>query len=98
MMKPIVMEIPYPVAFFGGSPGLGELLIIFVVALLLFGSKNLPKIARGLGRAMEEFRRAARQVTDEITKADREPPSTPSSAPKESPEKEPVKNERTTPP
>ena len=92
------MTYPHPIAFFGGSPGPGELLIIFVVALLLFGSKNLPKIARGLGRAMEEFRRAARQVTDEITKADSESPAKPSSASKEASEKESVKNERTTPP
>jgi len=52
--------------FIGGSLGTGELVLIFVVVLLLFGSKNLPKIARGLGRALEEFRRAAREVSSEI--------------------------------
>ncbi|MFH0880278.1 MAG: twin-arginine translocase TatA/TatE family subunit [Lentisphaerota bacterium] len=56
-------------AFFGGAPGGGEILVILAVALLLFGSKNLPKIARGLGRAMEEFRRATRQVSTEIMHA-----------------------------
>ena len=62
-----------PVSFFGGAPGGGELLIIFVVLLLLFGAKKLPGIARNLGRTMEEFRRAARDVTDEIMSAPEEP-------------------------
>lgn len=57
-------------AFIGGSISGGEILIILVVMLLLFGSKNLPKMARNLGRAMEEFRRASREVTDEIMRAD----------------------------
>jgi sec-independent protein translocase protein TatA len=40
--------------------------VILLVVLMLFGSKRLPEIARGIGRALEEFRRAARDVTDEI--------------------------------
>ena len=93
----MVMTFPFPVAFFGGSPGPGELMIIFTVALLLFGSKNLPKIARGLGRVLEEFRRAARQVSDELTKADHEPPSKQDSDTKGAPREEPVTHERKTP-
>ncbi|MCP5488431.1 MAG: twin-arginine translocase TatA/TatE family subunit [Verrucomicrobia bacterium] len=57
-------------AFIGGSTGGGEILIILVVMLLLFGSKKLPHMARSMGRAMEEFRRASREVTDEIMRAD----------------------------
>lgn len=49
---------------------MGELLLIFVVLLLLFGAKNLPGIARTLGRTLEEFRRAARDVTDELMHSD----------------------------
>ena len=64
-----------PVSFIGGSLGPGELLLVFVVTLLLFGSKNLPRIARALGRALEEFRRAAREVTDEVMRPDGAPPS-----------------------
>ncbi|MCX6996764.1 MAG: twin-arginine translocase TatA/TatE family subunit [Kiritimatiellaeota bacterium] len=60
----------YIVALFGGI-GTPELVVILVVALLLFGPKNLPKMARSLGKSMEEFRRAAREVQDELT---REPP------------------------
>ena len=57
----------------GGSFGSGEVLLIFVVVLLLFGSKNLPTIARSLGKALEEFRRAARDVSDEIVRGDQPP-------------------------
>ena len=57
----------------GGSFGSGEVLLIFVVVLILFGSKNLPSIARGLGKALEEFRRAARDVSDEIVRGDQPP-------------------------
>ena len=65
------MSSTIPLAFFGGMPGGGELLLVFVVVLLLFGSKNLPSIARTLGRTLEEFRRAARDVTDEIMRAEK---------------------------
>jgi len=37
--------------------GAAELLIVLVVVLLLFGSKKLPELARGLGQAAHEFRR-----------------------------------------
>lgn len=48
----------------------GEILIIMLALLLLFGSKNLPAIARNLGKSMETFRKASREVTDEIMRAD----------------------------
>jgi len=59
-------------AFIGGGTGSGEILVILAALLLLFGSKNLPKIARTLGRTLEEFRRASREVTRELMEADRE--------------------------
>jgi len=55
-----------PVAFFGGSPGMGEILLILVVLLLLFGARRLPSIARSLGRTLEQFRRAARDLSRDI--------------------------------
>lgn len=57
--------------------GSTELILILLVALLLFGAKNLPKIARNLGKSMEEFRRAANDVKREIMQADAEPPPRP---------------------
>jgi len=53
-----------------GSLGVPELMMIFVIALLLFGPKNLPKIGRTLGRALGEFRRASndfkRTIEEEV--------------------------------
>ena len=42
-----------------GRLGSGELIIVFLVILILFGGKKLPELARGLGEAIREFREAA---------------------------------------
>ncbi|MCS6771483.1 MAG: twin-arginine translocase TatA/TatE family subunit [Kiritimatiellae bacterium] len=63
------MECMVAYAFFGGSAGGGEVLLILVVALILFGSKNLPEIARTIGRTLEQIRRTANEVRDEVMKA-----------------------------
>jgi len=42
-----------------GSIGVPELILIFVLALLLFGPRKLPDIGKSLGKAMAEFRRAS---------------------------------------
>ncbi len=41
-----------------GEIGFPELLVILVIALLVFGGKRLPEIARGLGEAIREFQKA----------------------------------------
>src|SRR5260370_3131641 len=46
--------------------GLQELVLIFVIALLVFGPKNLPQLAKALGRAMREFRRASDEFRSTI--------------------------------
>ena len=48
-------------AFIEGIGG-GELLLVLVVALMLFGSKNLPDIFRTMGRTSEQMRKAVREV------------------------------------
>lgn len=58
-------------AFISGIGG-GELLIIFIIFLMLFGSKKLPGIARNLGKTMADLQRAAREVREEFLNADRE--------------------------
>jgi len=45
-----------------GSIGLPELLLIFVIALLLFGPRKLPEIGKTLGKAMNEFKRASNDL------------------------------------
>ncbi len=64
--------------------GVPELLIIFLVALLLFGGAKLPELARGLGRAIRNFREEAESIKREIEKAAE--PSPPSPEKKESSE------------
>ncbi len=49
-----------------GNIGMSELLLIFVVALLVFGAKRLPEIARGLGQGIREFRKATHEITSEL--------------------------------
>src|SRR5574341_1349097 len=46
--------------------GLQELALIFVIALIVFGPKNLPQLGRSLGRAMREFRRASDEFRSTI--------------------------------
>ncbi len=46
--------------------GMPEMLVILVVVLLLFGSKRLPELARGIGKSMREFKKAAEDVRKEI--------------------------------
>lgn len=49
-----------------GSIGMPELIVIFVVILMLFGSKKLPELARGLGQGMREFKRATNEFKSEL--------------------------------
>lgn len=48
-----------PAAFLTGAPGPLEVLLVFLAVLLLFGPKRLPEIARTLGRAIDQLRRAS---------------------------------------
>lgn len=50
--------------------GFGELIVIFVVALLVFGPKRLPELARTLGKSMNEFRRASNDLRRSIMETD----------------------------
>ena len=50
-----------------GGIGFSELLLIFVIVMILFGAKKLPEFARGMGQALKEFRKAAREVEEPIT-------------------------------
>lgn len=51
-----------------GSLGPAELVIIMFIVLLLFGSKKLPELARGIGKGIGEFKKATNGITEEINK------------------------------
>lgn len=53
------------------SIGMPELILVFVVAMLIFGPRKLPEIGRMLGKAMREFKKAADDFKEAINQ---EPP------------------------
>jgi len=59
--------------------GLGgwEWVIVVMAILLFFGSKRIPDLARSLGQSIKEFKKGAREVTDEIQNAGNESPAPP---------------------
>lgn len=52
--------------------GATEMILILVVALLVFGPKRLPDLARSLGKGMAEFRRASNDLRQTLQDAERE--------------------------
>ncbi|MBD3290369.1 twin-arginine translocase TatA/TatE family subunit [candidate division KSB1 bacterium] len=49
-----------------GSIGTPELIFILFVILIVFGKNRLPELARGLGKAVRQFRKALDEVKDEF--------------------------------
>ena len=57
------------------SLGLGEILIIVLVILLLFGSTRIPKAMRGLGAGVHEFKEGIKEEGKKDAPADPKPPA-----------------------
>ena len=49
-----------------GGLGMGEILLIFLVVLLLFGAKRLPEIGGSLGKGIREFKSSVKEIEREI--------------------------------
>ncbi len=47
-----------------------EIFIVLIVILLLFGSKKIPEVAKGLGKGLKEFKKATEEIKKEITDTD----------------------------
>jgi sec-independent protein translocase protein TatA len=45
-----------------GSIGMPELIIIFVIALIIFGPRKLPELGRSLGKSIAEFKKASNEL------------------------------------
>jgi sec-independent protein translocase protein TatA len=71
------MNIMFALPFLSG----GELIVVLVAVLILFGSKKIPEFAKGLGQGIKEFKKASSDVTTEFHNAMNQEP-TPPSAPK----------------
>ncbi|MCH8034251.1 MAG: twin-arginine translocase TatA/TatE family subunit [Bacteroidetes bacterium] len=55
-----------------GNLGAGEIILILLVVLILFGAKKIPELAKGLGKGMSEFKKGLKEVENEIKDADKE--------------------------
>jgi sec-independent protein translocase protein TatA len=74
-----------------GSLGMPELIVIFIIALIVFGPRKLPELGRSLGRGIAEFKKATNELQssleEEIKMEEKRAtsPSVASSAPLEEP-------------
>lgn len=64
-----------------GMLGTTEIIIIAVVVLVLFGARKVPELMKGVGTGIKEFKKASRDVQEEIHRASEEQPPAPSNTP-----------------
>jgi sec-independent protein translocase protein TatA len=68
------MTVPNQSIAFLQSLGPLEIFVVVFIILLLFGAKKLPELARGMGKAMKEFKKATKDVEEDIRSAMEEEP------------------------
>jgi sec-independent protein translocase protein TatA len=54
-----------------GNLGTGEIILIILAILILFGAKKIPELAQGIGKGMKEFKKALKDVEDEVKDTDK---------------------------
>jgi len=59
-------------SWFGGP----QVILILAIIIILFGAKKIPELTRGVGLGIKEFKKATKEVTDEINNASTETPPT----------------------
>ena len=63
--------------------GWGELLLIIIILIVFFGPKRIPDIAQSIGKGIREFRKATRDIQDQVTQAVNEEPRPKPAEPKQ---------------
>ncbi len=58
-----------------------EVMLILFIFLLLFGANKMPELARGIGKSIREFKKAASGVEEEVRRAMEEEPAKPAPKP-----------------
>jgi sec-independent protein translocase protein TatA len=51
-----------------GNIGATEIILILLFVLIFFGAKKIPELAQGLGKGLREFRKAARDIQEDVEK------------------------------
>ncbi len=54
--------------------GAGEIIVILLVILVLFGGKKIPEVMQGLGKGIKEFKKASKDIEDDIKSSFEEKP------------------------
>ena len=52
--------------------GMGELIVILIIALLLFGASRLPEVGKALGKAIREFKKAGKEIKSDFEETEDE--------------------------
>ena len=55
-----------------GNIGAGEIIIVALIVLLLFGGKKIPELMRGLGKGVKSFKEGINEIDDEVKKLDQD--------------------------
>lgn len=71
----VIAAAPAPALAFLEGIGAGEMMLVALIGLLLFGGKGLPDMARTVGKAVREFKKATANVEEEVKRVMNEEPA-----------------------
>lgn len=62
--------------------GPGEIILILIAVLLIFGPKKLPELGKSLGQGIREFKKGTKDIRDDLESSFKDEPEAPKEAPK----------------